>query len=291
MRKLRFVILCSVALIAILLLHSCASGPPKTDLAKSPSPPGPSLGHTPLPDPAASELPTSVTKEQIGKQLQANQKATKTSGHWELSEQKLAKTIEKSIDEAIEELSKGELQYFVPQKMKVDVSSTIESAIAPEINRKLLDKVASKTAPVQYSVSGTEMRLITQKEDFEVTKVHPEDIQSITSKKPGKWRWRVKPLRSGKKTITIQAIAHVKILALNKTESYPITTYDREVPVQINWPYSFKQFLLNNWKEVIGLVVGSGSLASGLTWWVGQCKKKEQPVEQGEKIEDFSDSV
>jgi hypothetical protein len=81
-------------------------------------------------------------------------------------------------------------------------------------------------------------------------------------------------LTSGKKLVTIQAVVYVKNPANKEKESFPHEVFSQEISIESDPAYSFNQFLSTNWDKVIGLIIGSGSLASGVTWWLGQRKAK-----------------
>jgi hypothetical protein len=195
-----------------------------------------------------------------------------------------------AVERALSKLPKGDLYHTVPLKMKVQKQSILEAGITPKISQKLLGEI--KKSPylqmkhgVQYSPSGVQMQLITRKEDFEVLPLHMQEKQRILKEIPGKWKWLVTPLKSGKRLVTIQAIVYVKNPANKEKESFPYEVFSQEISIESDPAYSFNQFLTTNWDKVIGLIIGSGSLASGATWWLGQRKTKAKPQSEPQEKE------
>jgi hypothetical protein len=197
--------------------------------------------------------------------------------------------MDRAAERALSKLPRGDLYHSVPLKMKVQKQSIIEAGIAPRMSQKILDELQKRPYSqikqgIKYSPSGVEMKLITRKDDFDVLALHMQDKQRILKESPGKWKWLVTPLNSGKRLVTIQAIVYVKNPANKEKESFPYEVFSQEIAIESDPAYSFTQFFATNWDKVIGLIIGSGSLASGVTWWLGQRKKKvEPPAEPQEK--------
>ncbi|MCY7320555.1 MAG: hypothetical protein LH660_01830, partial [Phormidesmis sp. CAN_BIN36] len=72
-----------------------------------------------------------------------------------------------------------------------------------------------------------------------------------------------------------------KVPALNITRPVEVEVFSATRKVEVNLAYSINQFVVTNWKEVLGLVVGSGSLASLVTWWIGKKDKKKAERAEG----------
>jgi hypothetical protein len=194
---------------------------------------------------------------------------------------------EEVIRLAFEKLPKGDLYHNVPSKMKVQKQSIIEAGITPKINAQILKGLQGEGSPkvtqgVTYSPAGVEMRLITRKEDFDIIPLHMQDKQKILRdiSGSGRWKWLVTPLNSGRKVITIQALAYIKNPKSKEAESIPYEVYSDTVVVEANPGHSISQFIGTNWKELLGLIFGSGSVAGGLGWYLGQRKKKVEAEEQ-----------
>jgi hypothetical protein len=185
------------------------------------------------------------------------------------------------IAKALTELSQGQVYHNVPEEMKVGVSETIEAGIAPEVTEKIKRELQGKgvihtQSGVAYDPSGVEMKLVVNKDEFDVLEVK-SGKQFVTVKTPGKWIWQVKPLKSGDNLIIVKAIVELNVPELKVTRPVEVEVFSATRRVDVNLGYSVSQFVSTNWKEVLGLVIGSGSLASLVTWWIG---KKENKTNQ-----------
>jgi hypothetical protein len=195
-----------------------------------------------------------------------------------------------AVERALSKLPRGDLYHAIPLKMKVQKQSVIEAGITPKISQRILDEFVKRPylqvkPGVKYSPSGVEMKLITRKDDFDVLSLHMQEKQRILNESPGKWKWLVTPLKSGKKLITIQAVVYVKNPESKEKESFPYEVFSQEISIESDPAYSFNQFLSTNWDKVIGLIIGSGSLASGVTWWLGQRKTKTKTQSEPQEKE------
>jgi hypothetical protein len=203
-----------------------------------------------------------------------------------------AKKQLESIDVVLEKLREGEIYTSVPQEMKVAVESIIEAGIAPKVTKKIREEIQSRggknikiTGGVIFDPRGTEMKLDVPKDEFQVSDVE-QGMQTITQDFPGKWTWRVKPLSSGKKLIIIKAIFKLKDLKNNIINNKTIEIFREERVVLVNPAHSAIQFFVNNWKDVLILIFGSGSFVGGIRWIIDNNKKKDEKQKEEEKSED-----
>ena len=190
---------------------------------------------------------------------------------------------ERAIAKAQDQLAKGNVYHNVPEDMQVGVLETIEAGIVPTGTKSPRTKLQGRgkintQTGVRFDPSGTEMELVTKPDEFEVFKVK-SGKQFVSADIPGKWVWRVKPLKAGDNLITIKATVELTVPELKTTRSVDLEVFSDTRNVNVNLPYSINQFVVTNWKEVLGLVVGSGSLASLVTWWIGKKDKKAEKAE------------
>lgn len=186
-------------------------------------------------------------------------------------------TPEEAIEEAVHKLPKGEIYHNVPEEMEVGIQETIEAGVAPEVTEKIKKELQGKgkiniESGVQYDPSGVEMKLVVAPDEFKVLDVEGGK-QFISSVTPGKWVWRVTPLKAGDNLIVVKAVVDLNVPQLKITRPVEFETFSVTRKVRVNLVYSSSQFVSSNWKEVLGLLIGSGSLASLVTWWIGRRDK------------------
>lgn len=195
-------------------------------------------------------------------------------------------SAEKSIADALAQLPNGEVYHNVPEKMQVGVSETIEAGIASKVTEEIKKRLQGRgdidiESGVRFDPSGMEMELVARPDEFEVFKVKGGE-QFVTASIPSKWIWRVKPLKAGDNLIAIKATVKLRVPALNIIRPVEVEVFSATRKVEVNLAYSINQFVVTNWKEVLGLVVGSGSLASLVTWWIGKKDKKKAESVEGQ---------
>jgi hypothetical protein len=178
---------------------------------------------------------------------------------------------EMTIEQQLEKLPLGEVYHNVPDTMQVGVSETIEAGITPKVTQQIQKNVQGKSKVITRSG----VRFNPAGDDFKVFKVK-EGAQFVTAKLPGKWIWQVTPLKAGNQLIRVVATVDVKVPALNTTRSIEVEVFNDRRSVKVNWSYSIQEFIKTNWKEVITLSLGSGSLAGFIGWWLGQRKEQKK---------------
>ncbi len=202
---------------------------------------------------------------------------------------------EKAITNSLNQLPKGEIYHNVPEKMKVGVSDTIEAGIAPQVTERIKKEIQGKgninvESGVRFDPSGMEMKVVVQNDEFKVFEVKGGE-QFVTASTPGRWIWQVTPLKAGDNLIVVKAIVKLNVPELKITRSVEVEVFRATRQVQVNPAYSASQFIASNWKEVVGLIIGPGSLVGGITWWIVSRNKKkteEVSVEQ-KKLQELSE--
>lgn len=135
-------------------------------------------------------------------------------------------SAERSIADALARLPNGEVYHNVPEEMQVGVSETIEAGIASKVTGQIKKRLQGRgdidiEPGVRFDPSGMKMDLVTRPDEFEVFEVKGGE-QFVTASIPGKWIWRVKPLKAGDNLIAIKATVKLKVPALNITR--PVET-------------------------------------------------------------------
>jgi hypothetical protein len=186
-------------------------------------------------------------------------------------------TPEDAIEKAIGKLPKGQIYHNVPEEMQVGVPELIEAGVAREVTEKIQKELQGKgkiniKSGVRYDPAGVKMKLVVSPDEFKVLGVN-SGTQFISSVTPGKWVWQVIPLKAGDNLIVVKAIVDLNVPELKKTRQVEVETFSDRRNVRVNMVYSASQFVSSNWKEVLGLVIGSGSLAGLISWVIGRRDK------------------
>jgi hypothetical protein len=196
-----------------------------------------------------------------------------------------AASAERAITNALAQIPKGEVYSNVPKEMQVGVSETIEAGITPRVTEQIRKELKGRgdinvESGVRFDPSGTNMELVAQRDEFEVFEAKG-GVQFVTANTPGKWIWRVKPLKAGNNLIRIRATVKLNVPKLGVTRLFEVEVFNATREVKVNLAYSIRQFVTTNWKEVLSLVIGSGSLASLATWWIGRKDEKKVGKTEG----------
>ena len=194
-----------------------------------------------------------------------------------------------NIDKAIDKLLVGKAFHNVPNEMKVGTSYEIQAGIAAQqiskndILKQLQGEGNLRIIPnIRYDPTGVKMNLLVEPDEFKVQSFSSEE-QLISSREPAKWTWEIIPLSSGKHHLILAAYVNLEIPEKHKSVSHKFTVFEKDIPVQINFQYSLAHFLTSNWKEVISLILGSGSLAGAVGWFLA--KKHEKLDKTGKDTE------
>ncbi|WP_416667973.1 hypothetical protein [Egbenema bharatensis] len=174
------------------------------------------------------------------------------------------------IRRRLERLPLGEVYHNIPQEMQVGKAEIIEAGVAPEITEKIRQEAQGQGeittfSGVRFNPSGVNMELVASPDVFDVLEVRGGE-QFVTSELPGKWIWQVRPLKPGEHLIVVKAKLDLNVPELGVTRPVEVEVFRDARNVKANWGYSLRGFLTANWKELLGLTVGSGSVA-GLVGW------------------------
>ena len=185
-----------------------------------------------------------------------------------------------AIKEAISRLSKGEAYANVPDEMQVGASVLIEAGISPDKVTDEQIKAIQGTGEVRiypgvrYDPAKTNMKLVVNPDEFKVFQIKGGE-QFVSSSIPAKWIWEVTPLKEGKNAIAIEATVDLNVPKLKTSHLTDFEVFRATRLVKVNWSYNLKSFLTTNWKEIFGIVFGSGSMVSLILWWTNKKEKSK----------------
>lgn len=190
------------------------------------------------------------------------------------------------INTALEKLPVGQVYHNVPAQMKVGVEETIESGIAPEITQEIKDQIQGRNqvnikSGVRFDPMGVTMKMIVNPEKFKIFEQKGGE-QLVTSKLPGKWVWQVTPIEPGNHQIAILATVNLS-LPNSKTRTIETIVFQDQREVKVNWRYTISGFIMANWKELIPLIIGSGSLSGLIGWYLGKRQEKQKQAGAGQQ--------
>ncbi|HBK97397.1 MAG TPA: hypothetical protein DD001_08675 [Microcoleaceae bacterium UBA10368] len=183
------------------------------------------------------------------------------------------------INTALEKLPVGQVYHNVPNEMKVGVEEMIEAGIAPQITQEIKNEIQGRgqvniKSGVRFDPMGMNMDLIVNPQKFKVFKQEVGE-QLVTSKLPGKWVWQVTPIEPGNHQMTILATLNLNLPG-SKTRTIKTIVFQDQREVKVNWGYTISGFIMINWKELIPLIVGSGSLSGLIGWYLAKRQEKQK---------------
>ncbi len=155
----------------------------------------------------------------------------------------------------------------------------IEAGIAPQITQEIKNEIQGRgqvniKSGVRFDPMGMNMDLIVNPQKFKVFKQEVGE-QLVTSKLPGKWVWQVTPIEPGNHQMTILATLNLNLPG-SKTRTIKTIVFQDQREVKVNWGYTISGFIMINWKELIPLIVGSGSLSGLIGWYLAKRQEKQK---------------
>ncbi len=153
------------------------------------------------------------------------------------------------------EKSDGTIAYNVPSDFEVNKYSTIklrisylkkiESIIIGNRNIPIVKKGSSDDIIVESIKVDSIMSAVLYTDDgfFEVSMVGDNAEQTLSEDGYTEWVWRIRPLKPGDHYIKM-------IITISGRD---IVVYEKNIPVQSNWVFSFSEWFLKWWKEMAGI--------------------------------------
>ena len=184
-----------------------------------------------------------------------------------------------AISKALAQLNEGSFFHNVPAEMEVGVPVTIESGIAIDDVKEVLERnnISGEfltETEVRYDPLGTELELIAPSDAFS-KEVISAGRKTILSDDEPVWSWRVIPKRAGQHLIIIKV--KVNLASPLTGEVYPkeFTTFREQRLVKVNYAHSIQSFISENWKELLTRLIGPGTVFGLGAWLVNSRRLKE----------------
>lgn len=151
----------------------------------------------------------------------------------------------------------GTIAYNVPQKFVVNEYSTIKLRISkskeiqsvivgdrniPIVGTNSDDDIILETIQVDSIMTAT---LYTDDGLFEVSMVNKNEKQSLSEFGYTEWVWRVRPLKSGNH--------YIKMLIT--ISGRDIVVYEKSIPVESNWKFSFSNWFSKWWQAITATII------------------------------------
>jgi hypothetical protein len=167
------------------------------------------------------------------------------------------------IEQSVDNLTKGNLAYNTPEKMKSGQTARVTARIGSEkitiqtLKAGMPTDQGTKTETAVTPVS-TKMRMTLKSADFTITPLSSEE-QIVAGDIPTEWEWDIAPKHSGKLRLHMAAVVE-----LNKL-SRDFTTVDRDITVQVDPVDVTEKFVKNNSVWILGTL--GTAIAAGWAWW------------------------
>lgn len=172
------------------------------------------------------------------------------------------------LEEIQRRLTPGDFYYDVPKSMTVGVSSSIKAGVVESYNEKiksalgLSDDTAIKEE-IYFDSRGTTINLVVNEDAFSVREISVGK-KAIVNEILDPWIWEVTPRKSGRHLVVIKVV-----IELEGNSQLPKVVYEERLFVKANPGFSFIQIIVNNWKDFMPWIFGSGSVTLFFTWALG----------------------
>jgi len=152
-------------------------------------------------------------------------------------------------------------------KLRISKENTIESVVIgnrniPIVGLSSSDNIILETIKVSDQMSA---KLYTDKEYFLVELVNSGSTQNIEEEGYTEWVWRVTPLKSGN--------SYIKMIIT--ISSKDIVVYEKEIPVESNWSWSFSNWFIKWWQAVTATII-TPILIPLFIWLYNRKRKKSK---------------
>jgi hypothetical protein len=152
-------------------------------------------------------------------------------------------------------------------KLRISKEKTIESVVIgnrniPIVGLNSSDNIILETIKVSDQMSA---KLYTDKEYFIVEIVNSGSTQNIEEEGYTEWIWRVTPLKGGNSYIKM-------IITMSGRD---IVVYEKEIPVESNWSWSFSNWFTKWWQAVTATII-TPILIPFFVWLYNRKKKKSK---------------
>lgn len=166
--------------------------------------------------------------------------------------------------------------YNIPQSFKVNQKATIKLRISKDFNIESVvygdrnipivgfnsdDRIILETIKVSDTMFA---KLYTDSEYFTVELVNSLSGQKIWGEGYTEWIWRVTPLKSGSSYIKM-------IITMSGRD---IVVYEKEIPVDSNWSWSFSNWFSEWWQAITATIITPILIPFGI-WLLKRRKSRE----------------
>lgn len=170
----------------------------------------------------------------------------------------------------------GTIAYNIPNKFRVDEYSTIKLRISkskeiesvvigdrniPIVGTNSNDEVIVETIKIDNLMSAN---LYTDESLFEVSMVNKNAEQSLYKDGYTEWIWRVRPLKPGNH--------YIKMLIT--ISGRDIVVYEKNIPVESNWKFSFSEWFSKWWQAITATIV-TPIIIPFIIWFYRRRKNKK----------------
>ena len=180
-------------------------------------------------------------------------------------------TLKEMLDEEIDQLSVGQILFNPPEVMKVGIKERVEVRISQDIQEDLTKRLKGRGLPrVEEIIVGSVMKVRLSGDAFKIVSFS-DAVQFIGTSGYTQWEWDVTPIRSGNKFMHLSLSVSVYLDNYGeKKKSLPVM--DKAINVEVNFPWSFCNFINNNWQWIAGTIIA----ILGLLFGIIRCKKKSE---------------
>lgn len=170
----------------------------------------------------------------------------------------------------------GTIAYNIPDKFRVNEYSTIKLRISknkeiesvvigdrniPIIGTNSNDEIIVETIRVDNLMSAN---LYTDESLFEVSMVNKNAEQSLYKDGYTEWVWRVRPLKPGSH--------YIKMLIT--ISGRDIVVYEKNIPVESNWKFSFSEWFSKWWQAITATII-TPIIIPFIIWFYRRKKKQK----------------
>lgn len=170
----------------------------------------------------------------------------------------------------------GTIAYNIPDKFRVNEYSTIKLRISkskeiesvvigdrniPIVGTNSNDEVIVETIKIDNLMSAN---LYTDESLFEVSMVNKNAEQSLYKDGYTEWIWRVRPLKPGNH--------YIKMLIT--ISGRDIVVYEKNIPVESNWKFSFSEWFSKWWQAITATII-TPIIIPFIIWFYRRRKNKK----------------
>ncbi len=162
-------------------------------------------------------------------------------------------TVFSAVDDVMNTLVDGRVEFNPPPQMKIGESTTLEARITADLKADISKNLVGDGKPVVAQLKvGPYMKstLTSGADEFRIDKLS-SDEQPVGMTGYTSWAWQVTPLRSGKHKLSL-LVSVVLNIPNHGQEEKSYLVYERDVTVVASPGYTLGRFMNDNWKYIFG---------------------------------------